>query len=33
MAAASDDLDAIDNGLRYLLDLENEILGHENGFF
>lgn len=32
MAAASDDLDGIDNGLRYLLDLENEMRGHENGF-
>ncbi|MGK3115854.1 hypothetical protein [Candidatus Pantoea formicae] len=33
MAAASDDLDSIDNGLRYLLDLENEMRGHEDGFF
>ena len=33
MAAASDDLDGIDTGLRYLLDLENEMRGHEDGFF
>lgn len=33
MAAASDDLDAIDDGLRYLLDLESEMRGHEDGFF
>lgn len=33
MAAASDDLDAIDNGLRYFLDLDNEMRGHEHGFF
>jgi len=33
MAAASDVLDGIDNGLRYLLDLENEMRGHEDGFF
>ncbi|CAH6385734.1 hypothetical protein [Pantoea agglomerans] len=33
MAAASDDLDAIDNGLRYLLDLDNEMRGHEDGFY
>lgn len=33
MAAASDDLDAIDYGLRYLLDFENEMLGHENGLY
>lgn len=29
MAAASDDLDGIDNGLRYLLDLESEMRGHD----
>jgi len=33
MAAASDELDAIDDGLRYLLDAENEMLGRENGFY
>ncbi|WP_324030878.1 hypothetical protein [Pantoea sp. JZ2] len=33
MAAASDDLDGIDNGLRYILDLESEMRGHEDGFF
>lgn len=33
MAAASDELDAIDDGLRYLLDIENEMLGRENGFY
>ncbi|QZY97726.1 hypothetical protein [Pantoea dispersa] len=33
MAAASDDLDGIDTGLRYLLDLESEMRGHEDGFF
>ncbi|MBA8867121.1 hypothetical protein FHW11_004307 [Pantoea agglomerans] len=31
--AASDVLDGIDNGLRYLLDLDNEMRGHEDGFF
>ncbi|CAX53287.1 conserved uncharacterized protein (plasmid) [Erwinia billingiae Eb661] len=33
MAAASDDLDGIDDGLRYLLDLDNETRGHEDGFY
>lgn len=33
MAAASDDLDGIDDGLRYLLDLDNERRAHEDGFF
>ena len=33
MTAASDDFDAVDNGLQYHLDLENEMLGNENGFY
>lgn len=33
MAAASDELDGIDEGLRQMLGLQNEMFAHEYGFF